>query len=214
MRYHAKRHYAWSANIAYCVGLMTSDGCLQRDGRHLDITSVDYEQLVNFRVALGRPDLHISRKLSGSDRLAYRIQFSDVVFYDFLVKLGLTPAKSKTIGRLDIPPQYYSDFLRGLFDGDGTVYGYRDSRWKSSYMFYTGFASASSPFLEYIRDTNSKLLHIGNGSVRNSARAACLYYAKNDSLKLYAAMYADPACICLSRKRDKLTSFITSSRLL
>jgi hypothetical protein len=78
---------------------MASDGCLQRDGRHLDLTSVDRDQLLTFCKALGR-DIYIGTKKSGSMTPAYRIQFSDVAFYDFLVDIGLTPAKSHTIGGL------------------------------------------------------------------------------------------------------------------
>jgi hypothetical protein len=111
MRYAAKRHYAWSAPLAYTVGLMASDGCLQKDGRYLDITSVDIEQLDNFAQALGRP-LPISRKKSGPNRWGHRMQFSDVAYYDFL--LGLTPVKSKTMGALKVPDEFYTDFLRGL----------------------------------------------------------------------------------------------------
>jgi hypothetical protein len=98
-RYASRRTYEWTPDIAYCVGLMASDGCLQRDGRHLDLTSVDRDQLLTFCKALGR-DIYIGTKKSGSMTPAYRIQFSDVAFYDFLVDIGLTPAKSHTIGGL------------------------------------------------------------------------------------------------------------------
>ena len=132
-----KRKYKWSQNIAYSVGLMASDGCLQSDGRHLDITSKDIEQLLNFSKSIGR-----SLKICPKHRYksnAYRIQFSDVAYYDFLLKTGLTPGKSRTISTLKIPDKYYKDFLRGLFDGDGTTYGYYDKRWKNSFMYYIGF---------------------------------------------------------------------------
>lgn len=208
MRYTKKRSYLWSPGMAYCVGLMTSDGCLQKDGRHLDITSVDYEQLTNFRLALGRPELVISRKYSGVGKTAFRIQFSDTALYDFLLDAGLVPNKSKILGPLCIPENFYADFLRGVFDGDGTVYGYTDKRWKNSHMHYTGFASASPAFLDYIRTQNSRLIGTGQGSVRNAARAACLCYAKKDTRSLYDFMYYSPDNICLDRKQKKMKSFI------
>ncbi len=34
----------WTANLAYAVGLITTDGCLSKDGRHIDLTSKDLEQ--------------------------------------------------------------------------------------------------------------------------------------------------------------------------
>lgn len=207
MRYAKKRVYTWTPSIAYCVGLITSDGCLQKDGRHLDVTSIDYEQLQNFCKALGR-DLAISRKSNNSSTPAFRIQFSDVAFYDFLLEAGLTPAKSLTISALKIPQEYYSDFLRGLFDGDGTTYGYVDKRWKNSNMFYVAFSAASRSFMEYVRSANSKLIGTSAGSIRKGKRAYSLVYAKADSAKIAAFMYYNDDLPALTRKRDKLQAFM------
>src|ERR1700712_3244701 len=184
MRYTKKRSYEWSPHIAYSVGLMASDGCLSGDGRHIDLTSVDIDQLENFRVALGR-DIPISRKSSGAGRFAYRCQFSDVAYYDFLLEAGLTPNKSKTIPELAIDPAYFSDFFRGVFDGDGTTYGFMDTRWRSSYTFYIAIASASLPFIQYLQFMNTKLFGISHGSYRFSSGVFILSYAKADSYKLY-----------------------------
>jgi hypothetical protein len=47
---------------------------------------------------------------------AFRVQISDVDFYNFLISIGVTPAKSKTIREVKIPRDYFLDFLRGSFD--------------------------------------------------------------------------------------------------
>ena len=77
------------------------------------------------------------------------------VVHQFLISIGLTSAKSKTIPKLKIPKEYYVDFLRGCFDGDGSFYSYFDPRWKSSFMFYISFTSASKSFIDWIRKENS-----------------------------------------------------------
>ncbi|MBU0895403.1 MAG: LAGLIDADG family homing endonuclease, partial [Candidatus Omnitrophica bacterium] len=41
------------SNLWYLVGLITSDGCLSSDGRHIDITSKDYELLEKIKMATG-----------------------------------------------------------------------------------------------------------------------------------------------------------------
>jgi LAGLIDADG-like domain len=211
MRYAYAHTYEWSPSIAYAVGLIASDGCLQKDGRHIDLTSVDKEQLKNFSLALNRK-FHIGTKNSGAGNPGYRIQFSDVSFYDFLLKVGLTPNKSKTIGFLNIPDKFYADFLRGLFDGDGCAYGYMDPRWKSSFMFYIGYASASPLFLDYIRQTNGRLINVGRGSVRLSKGIGSLYYAKKDSHKLFHFMYYPDHYLSLSRKKLKLLDFVLKDK--
>lgn len=211
MRYSSKRSYEWSAAIAYTVGLMASDVCLQRNGRHLDITSKDRDQLIHFSRAMGR-DFYIGSKNNGTLQQAYRIQFSDVAYYDFLLSAGLTPAKSKTLGDLNIPYVFYADFLRGLFDGDGTSYAYMDARWKSSFMFYIGFTSASPAFITYLRRLNAQLIDVSQGSMRKGARALTLYYAKSDSHKIFQYMYYEGHPYYLARKKTKLAAFIQKDR--
>ncbi|MGC1177065.1 MAG: LAGLIDADG family homing endonuclease [Candidatus Saccharimonadales bacterium] len=186
---------------------MASDGCLQKDGRHLDLTSKDLEQLSNFADALGR-DMLIGTKRNAKGQIAYRIQFSDVAYYDFLLSVGLTPAKSTTIDALRVPDSFYADFLRGLFDGDGSCYGFIDKRWQSSFMFYTYFASASPNFINYLRLNNTRLAGTSQGSINSSSRALSLTYAKADSRKLFNFMYYQGHGLCLTRKKTKLAAFV------
>lgn len=42
----------WNTKFAYAVGLMTTDGCLSKDKRHIDFTSKDLEQILNFQKCL------------------------------------------------------------------------------------------------------------------------------------------------------------------
>ncbi|HUD03410.1 MAG TPA: LAGLIDADG family homing endonuclease [Patescibacteria group bacterium] len=207
MRYRSKRQYIWSENIAYAVGLIASDGCLQSDGRHLDLTSADIEQLENFIKAIGRP-LKITKKFNSSGQPASRVQFGDVAFYDFLLNAGITPRKSSTLQPTIIPDRYYADFLRGLFDGDGTCYGYNDPRWPTSFLFYTGFTSASKKFLEYICEKNYQLILLKGSSIRKSSRAYSLMYGKSDSYLLYKFLYYNSSVLCLNRKKQKLEGFM------
>ncbi len=207
MRYLKKRYYIWSPEIAYSVGLIASDGCLSGDGRHIDLTSIDIEQLQNFSKAIGR-NLSIRPKQNSSPRPAYRIGFSDVAYYDFLLGIGLTPAKSKTLSSLKIPDSFYADFIRGVFDGDGCVYSFMDLRWKSSFMFYVNFASASIKFIYYLRSTNQRLINVTSGSVRHNLDGTyILSYAKANSHMLYKYMYYDEKVISLTRKRLKLLTY-------
>ncbi|MBX4190556.1 hypothetical protein KW794_00540 [Candidatus Saccharibacteria bacterium] len=205
-RYKTGKITPWSPAFAYCIGLLATDGCLLNDNRHIDFTSMDYELAVIFRDII-RPSTKIGLKLNSQGISAYRVQFSDVVLYDFLLELGLTPRKSKTINKLNIPEEYYADFLRGCFDGDGTSFGFWDKRWRSSYMYYLMLASASIPFLEWIRATNIRLANVSSGCIRNGTRSYSLAYAKQDSGKLFSFMYHSENIPYLKRKYDKILAF-------
>ena len=199
----------WSADFAYAVGLLVSDGCLSSNGRHILFTSKDKEQIRNFVKALGL-DSKIGTIHSGHKKTsAYRVQFGDVLFYRFLVGIGVTPTKSKTIGSLNIPEAFFFDFLRGVFDGDGSTYSYWDLRWKSSFMYYVEFSSASPDFLTWIQKTIQSRLHItGHRSTPVSRRCSQLRYAKRESLIVLRKMYKKRNILYLRRKRLKIDKML------
>ncbi len=206
-RYKMKKDYQWSPEMAYLLGLFASDGCLVNNGRHLNIVSIDYEIMEYCQSILGKRS-KIRIKYGQFNTPAYVWQFSDVSLYDFLMRAGLTSAKSKTIGPLLLPTIYYRDFLRGYFDGDGTVYGYWDKRWSNSLAYCSGYVSASHRFLEWIQLLNFKYAGVSRGSIRKGNRVEVLLYAKADSQKLYQFMYYEGSVPRLTRKFSKFTEFI------
>ncbi|HEY0980461.1 MAG TPA: hypothetical protein VGE18_03605 [Candidatus Paceibacterota bacterium] len=195
----------WSANLAYAVGLLVTDGCLYNDGRHISFTSKELEQIFNFKKCLSLVCV-IGRTISGYDKgPSYRVQFGGIHFYNFLLSIGLIPAKSKTIGAIEIPDFYFFDFLRGCLDGDGSFYSYWDSRWRSSHMFYLEFTSASKEHLMWLQCKLFSLAGI-KGHITQSlkSRTYQLKYAKREGLEIIRKMYYSPGVVCLSRKREKI----------
>lgn len=195
----------WSPDFAYAIGLIATDGCLSKDGRHIDLTSKDKEQLKTFLKCLNIKN-KIAYKSSGSSKkLCYRIQFGDVCFYKFLLNIGITPQKSKTIEALDIPDRYFFDFLRGHLDGDGTFYSYWDKRWKSSFMFYTVFISASKNHINWIQKELFFRLKIkGHISKAINNSVYQLKYAKSESMQLLKNIYNKNVQYFLKRKYLKI----------
>jgi len=195
----------WSPEFAYAIGLLVTDGCLSSDGRHIDLTSKDKEQLINYMKCLGIKNKIGFKKSGYLGKLTMRVQFSEVIFYNFLFNIGLMPNKSKILGAIAVPDEYFFDFLRGDFDGDGTFYSYWDPRWRSSYMFYTVFASASEKHILWIREEIFQRLDIkGHVTKTGETPMYCIKYAKAESLKLLPKMYYNPGVVCLSRKRKKI----------
>ncbi len=180
----------WSPDFAYAIGLLTTDGNLSNDRRHLDFTSKDGEQIKNFMKCLGLKN-KVGFKSSGSTKKkCFHVQFGDVIFYKFLLSIGLTPRKSKVLGALHISDQYFFDFLRGHFDGDGSFYSYWDPRWRSSFMFYTEFISASKRHILWLRSEIHRRVNI-KGHITKDGRGSTyqLKYAKVESLQLLPKLY-------------------------
>lgn len=196
----------WSPDFAYAIGLITTDGNLSKDGRHFDFTSKDKEQIRNFKKCLGLK-VKIGHKKSGfKGQKVFRVQFGDVNFYRFLLTIGLMANKSKILSAIKIPNKYFFDFLRGCFDGDGHSYSYWDKRWKSSFMFYTVFNSASKTHIEWLQERIYILLGI-KGHITVGGREKICYqlkYAKKESLRILKKLYYSSDLVYLKRKYLKI----------
>src|SRR3989344_5648797 len=205
----------WSSNFAYAIGLLATDGCLYNNGRHMNLTTKDLEQAENFKLCLNL-SVKIGTKYRNSLRVReyYYVQFGDVLFYRFLESIGMTPAKTKTIGQLLVPKKYFFDFLRGHLDGDGTFYSYYDPRWKSSFMFYTTFVSASKKHIDWIRQALFLRLKIKGHITRDAKRSAYnLKYAKRESMAILRKIYYNAGVVCLRRKRVKIQRALAETGL-
>ena len=205
----AKVTIKWSPKFAYAIGLLTADGCLSKDGRHIDLTSKDKAQIELFKKCLDL-STKVSAKYSGAGNLSYHTQFGDVLFYRFLGKIGLTPAKSKTISSVSVPRKYFLDFVRGYFDGDGSSYSYFDPVYKKSYRFYISFTSASPKFFDWLRTELHAILQIGGHlSYNRNNSYVQLRYSKREALALSKGIYYSDNLPCLRRKRIKMLKSVS-----
>jgi hypothetical protein len=207
----------WSANLAWAVGLIATDGNLSGDGRHLSLVSKDRDLLETFCACL-HLDVAITPHLSGHGRSGLRVQWSDRQFYDWLIGVGLTPAKSLTLGPLAIPDEWFVDFFRGCIDGDGSIVTYIDrynTFKKPEYVYkrlYVSIVSASLRFVDWLQATVRRLTGLaGELTVRRSPARNDIWrlrYAKAESLALLRWMYYSPDVPCLRRKRTTATVFL------
>jgi hypothetical protein len=207
----------WSAEIAWVVGLMASDGNLASTGHTLSLTSNDVDLLASVRAILGL-DNTLGRVRGGWGTACHRLQWRDRVFHGWLVAIGLMPRKSLTLGPLAIPDHYFADFLRGCIDGDGTILVYTDRHHaarRSTYVYqrlYVSLVSASRPFLGWVQDTVARLQGLRGTIYDKSGRRQrplwALRYAKRESLRLLPWLYAGSERACLARKRARAEPFM------
>lgn len=206
----------WSPGFAYVIGLITSDGSLSKDARHVNFTSKDLDLIIYFKKYL-KINNKIDKKSRSSidEKKYYFIQIGDVNFYKFLLKIGLKPNKSKKLEKLDIPLKYFFDFLRGFFDGDGRVVSFFDKRWKNSFMFYIVFSSASPKFINWVRKNIELLVNIrGHISKAKGVSTVQLKYGKKESQVLIRKMYYSKNLPFLARKYFKIKEVINIEKSL
>ena len=207
----------WSPKLCYALGLMATDGNLSRRKGQMSLVSKDLEQIETLRRCL-QLVARISRVRSSTGVL-HKVQWCDRGLYNWFLGVGLTPAKSLTLGPLAVPDEHFADFFRGCVDGDGCVLVYTDryhttkSRQYIYERLYVSLVSASRPFLEWIQASIRRLagvfgaIHTHGGKRRRPIWA--LRYAKAESIRLLCWMYYAPDVPCLARKRDKAERFLS-----
>lgn len=201
----------WSPALAYAVGLLVTDGSLSVDGRHIILTSKDIDQINTFQHCIGTSlKIGITKNPRAS---AFRVQIGDVKLYRWLLTIGLSVRKTYSLGVIDIPYEYFIDFLRGHLDGDGSITTYTDASNASKnkkYVYtriWVRFISASKPHLDWLQ--REIISHIGiTGRLHTvkptDTRRVPMYilkFGKKESLKLFPALYYSPNVPALERKR-------------
>lgn len=205
----------WSPATAYAVGLMATDGNLSGRKGHLSLVSKDVDQVETLRRCL-----HLEAPIAtirNATGILHKVQWCDRGLYDWLLGVGLTPAKSRTIGPLAVPDGVFVDFFRGCIDGDGSVLVYIDTYHaarRPHYVYerlYVSLVSASLRFLDWIKASVNRIVGVSGAIHRGGPRDRpvwTLRYAKAESIRLLGWMYYSPDVPCLVRKRAKATKFL------
>lgn len=205
--------WKWNHNLAYAIGLITTDGNLSIDKRHISLTSTDTQLLNVFKSCLKKHN-RITSNLAGniSKKPGYRVQIGDVTLYDFLLNIGLFPNKSLTLGPLRIPKIYFRDFLRGHLDGDGSIIYYRDrynTYLNPKYIYnrlFVYFISASEKHIKWLQENVGQLVKIKGSFSKQSwkKRKESVIYRLKFSTKqakiILNWIYYKPNLPCLLRK--------------
>lgn len=97
----------------YWLGYLISDGNVAKNSNTISFyTSTDLDHLKNIFKFLDTK-LKISK-----NNTCYSIGFSNKEVKEYLISIGITPNKSKT---LKLKIELNKDILRGVFDGDGSI---------------------------------------------------------------------------------------------
>lgn len=203
----------WSPDFAYAIGLIASDGYLSKNGKTIALKAADLELVENFRQALAVKNKISTVPVPARSTVHYSLQVGDKAFYRFLNGIGITNAKSKTIKSVAVPDDYFQDFLRGLFDGDGTFYTFWDKRWPKAFGYRIALASASHTFIIWLKDELWSRWGL-NGVLHKGKGVYMLEYVKGDTRGLFEIMYYHPGLLSLKRKYDKMVAAFEKDRLL
>ncbi len=191
---HINKHDFW-----YFIGLITTDGNLSKDSRHIDLTSANLKHLQTIKKIFKIKNM-IGKKYNSSKMISYRIQFSSIVFYKYLLKIGLKSNKSKSLNRIKVPKKYFNDFLRGVIDGDGNI-----QHWKHPQNGHNQcslrIVSASKIFIKWLQ-LSIKNINRCAGKIYEENNRYILKYGKIAACRIFRFCYKNNGQIALQRKAD------------
>ncbi len=190
----------WSPEMAYVLGLIATDGCVSKSGT-ISLCINDKELLEKVRLVMNSG--HKICRSKHQEGL-YCFKFARERLVADLAGLGILPRKSLNIMFPAVPDAFLKDFIRGAFDGDGSVFF--DSRSKNCPV-RTKFVSSSVEFIEKLESVLQELGMPARKIYQQPTKNGISYmfrYGHKDSEKLYLIMYKDVRNdLFLARKYDK-----------
>lgn len=131
---------------AYWLGFLYADGSVGSKEYSISITLTDEEHLIKFRTAIGAINHTIGsyedKRFPNTKRL-YTFSIKDKQLWSDLIKWGCVPNKSLILKKIpNIPKDYIPDFIRGYFDGDGSLHYIQTNK-----CYRVAFSSGSEDFL-------------------------------------------------------------------
>lgn len=111
---------------AYWLGFLYADGCVHSNNYEISVNITDREHVEKFKTAIkafNHSITEIQDKRFQNAKTLYQFSIKDKQLHQDLIKWGCIPQKSLLINKIpNIPRDYVSHFLRGYFDGDGSLH--------------------------------------------------------------------------------------------
>jgi hypothetical protein len=203
----------WSSDMAYILGLIASDGTITKGKKNFGILKIGLKD-DEYNVELLE---EIRRKLSYTGNLEYgksgkfsnvNLIIRSVKFCQTLIDLGIENRKSLIIEFPNVPKEYEMDFVRGYFDGDGSIgityptnkFGVKTITPQLRLRIVSGSEKILKKIVEVIHCQSDKEIPIKKVSKRKQNLYE-IEYSTFHSIKIYEMMYKED-CLSLRRKRN------------
>jgi hypothetical protein len=195
-RVHVDEHFfeRSTAQMAYVLGVVATDGCIQgaeidaRSGRCkaavLALTQKDRE-LLDKVLAIMKCDARVAfrpghRYASTTAGPVHQVSIASATLVASLSRHGIGPRKSREMAFPSVPAEFVRQFIRGCWDGDGSIFRGRG-------LLIASFVSGSRAFIDGLVD---RLVHAGF-----SRRTVYVEQRKNPSYKI-SFQGAEPVRLC------------------
>ncbi len=185
----------WSRQMAYVLGYLFADGSLENSpyirGKYIRFSSTDRSFIKKIKRLIASEHTIVKIKPYGNRKKKHYLRIGSHSVYNDLEKLGLFPNKSLTMHFPKIPQSFLSDFVRGYFDGDGSVILDKYKKDKQAKRLKAIFTSGSKKFLKGLDSHLQKYCNINGPNFYNSHRSYQLVYRNFKAKKVLDFIYRD-----------------------
>lgn len=192
-----------SENKAYFLGLIYSDGCISRTTLRISLQDNDGYILDKLLKDVGsNSKLYNIKKRKNTHQNQKLIVLSSKKMIHDLEKLGVSPKKSLVLefpNKKQVPEEHFNHFIRGVFDGDGSVFSYERTINGKKYIESGVSIISSNDFIFQLYN------HLNYGRIyhtNHNKNSFISFKEKNEIEKILDYLYRD-STIFLKRKYEK-----------
>lgn len=199
----------WSDTMAYILGFWWADGCICGD--IFSISQKSSDKYILEEISLNMKSTY--RLYECNNSYSFSIRSPKIV--ESLKKMGATERKSKKLIFPFVPKKYLSHFIRGLWDGDGSI-----ALQTGRKSYHASLTSGNKGFLEQVNKVlTCSIKEFRGGSIstvvckrgkkmpmgqvlKKDSTYYMLRLGVNDTKKLGKFIYGKCECLCLERKAE------------
>ena len=216
---HCNIHYfdEWSPNMAYILGFLFADGCVSERGSVMINLSEKDQSVLNFikeemksSCTIYQSKGRLDSRTGNVSQNQVSVHISSTIVVNRLIEMGMNPRKTYTNDPFpDVPNDMLPHFIRGYFDGDGSVSLYKDRRWDACSLSFVG----SPKFITGIRDSLVKYAGMRHNKVRihngkTATWSSVAWTVRGCHHKFRSFIYPKGFTFCLQRKKDRLDKWL------
>jgi hypothetical protein len=188
---------------AYFLGLIYSDGCLYKKTLSISLAEIDSHILESFLFFLGSESkLYDIPPRKKNHQPQKKLMISNFKMSEDLKLLGVTERKSLNLKfptEDQVPKKFLNHFIRGVFDGDGSVFSYERKINDKTYVEIGLSIISSNEFMVGLKNA----IGYGNVYTTNNGKNSSISFKKKDQIEGILDYLYEGSTIFLKRKQEK-----------
>jgi len=217
-------HYfdQWSPNMAYILGFLFADGCVQSDLGSVSVVVSAKDVAVLEFIRKELKSEHTIYKVEGKQhsgplqgnqrnhRAIRSLSLGSTVLVESLVKRGMHPRKTYRDDQFpEVPDDAMPHFIRGHFDGDGCASVPKvKTHCSVSFVGSEKFIRAEHAALVRLVGMSERKIHVRSG--KTTAYAESVWSSQDDLQKFINYIYPPGYGFCLERKKKVLDDWLAA----